>query len=177
MFKITASLIVLCGVFVLIGCDSGKASPAEIAAINQVQHNGALVYGTIGGPIKLDFTHMGIDEKGLEPVQEIAHLRELILAGTSVTDDDLQYLSDLDGLKNISLKSTQIGDDGIKHLSDLSGLIEIDLENTKITDAGLEHLAKISSLKKVWLAGTPVTIVGVKKLKEALPKIDIHGFE
>ncbi len=177
MRVVCRSILLVCCCWGILGCGDSKPSKQELTAVAQVQRSGAHV-AQLGGWYKIDYTHMGISEGGLEPLQHVKHLRELILAGTSVTDDDLQYLSDLPSLRNISLKNTKIGDEGLKHLSGLPGLIEIDLEETQITDEGLVHLSEVSSLKKVWLRDAPkITIKGVKKLKKALPKLDIHGFE
>ena len=44
-----------------------------------------------------------------------------------------------------------------------------------LSDEGLKHLESVKSLKRLRVDGTMMTQAGLRKLKEALPGLDIEG--
>ncbi|TWU06928.1 Internalin-A precursor [Symmachiella macrocystis] len=175
--RVLAALLVLCCVVGLTGCENGPTEQEKTALTVIQQETGALISVQKGGAAKVDFTHMGVDDAGLEPIKHVKHLRMLILAGTSVTDAGMKNLSELPRIRQMTLRGTQIGDKGLESLSGLTTLEELDLSHTQVTDAGMQHLAKMTGLQKVYLGGTAVTYEGRKLLREALPNTKVFQDE
>lgn len=129
----------------------------------------------------------------LEVLQQFSALKELNLAGTSVTDGGMQWLATHPRLSNLavdrtsltdagleslainlnltrlSLHTTQLSDAGMKHLSRMKSLRELNLDMTSISDDGLAELASLKALQEIRLVDTKVTADGVVVLKKALP--------
>jgi Leucine-rich repeat (LRR) protein len=101
----------------------------------------------------------------------------LNLAGTAVTDAQLEKLHVFPELRTLSLEATEVGDGGLRHVAQLTALQELDLSNTAITDAGLAHLANLRLLRRLSLANTFVEGSGLAHLKSllALEELDLHG--
>jgi YHS domain-containing protein/mono/diheme cytochrome c family protein len=102
-----------------------------------------------GTLIRLNLSRTKIDDTGLERVREFPHLRWLSLANTGITDT------------------------GLRKLSGLKQLRYLNLYGTKVTDKGLASLRGLPKLEKLYLWQSKATKNGAKKLKEALPNIQI----
>lgn len=102
-----------------------------------------------------------------------AHIAQLDLGRTIVTDAALVTVSELERLALLDLRQTKITDAGLASLAKLKKLQTLNLFGTDISDAGLKHLASLKSLKQVTLFQTKATPAGVAELKKALPKAQI----
>jgi hypothetical protein len=81
-------------------------------------------------------------------------------------------------LKNLMLAGTKISDSGLAHLAALQELESLDLcECAGISDAGLVHLKGMSKLKRLCLAQTAITDQGIRQLKAALPDLKVPDRE
>jgi hypothetical protein len=115
-----------------------------------------------------------ITDAGLECLIGLKTLQSINLSDTQITDTGLERVNVMKQLKYLGLGGTKITDAGLKHLAGLSQLEVIALDGTKITDAGLEHLKGMTQLQCLYLRETEeVTEVGVRKLKKALPNLQI----
>jgi hypothetical protein len=114
-----------------------------------------------------------IKDADIAPVAQLSKVVFLHLGKTSVTDAGLAYLKGLADLEQLHLEGTQITDKGLVYLKDLRKLTYLNLYNTAVSDAGLAHLAGLANLKQLYVWQTKVTDQGVKKLKQALPNLDI----
>ena len=89
---------------------------------------------------------------------------ELNLARTSVSDDQLMFISGLKELRRLHLEKTQVTDIGISHLKACENLFYLNLVETKISDVGLKSLTEIKSLKELYLFNTNITKEGLSNL-------------
>lgn len=114
-----------------------------------------------------------IKDADIAPVAQLSKVAYLHLGKTSVTDAGLAYIKGLADLEQLHLEGTAVTDKGLVHLKDLKKLTYLNLYNTAVTDAGLAQLTGLANLKHLYLWQTKVTGEGVKKLKQALPGLDI----
>ena len=91
--------------------------------------------------------HRKIGQIALLVLPGMAHLRELDLTGTFVSDDGLVHLRGL----------TQVG--------------KLGLSNTEVTDRGVEHLSGLIQLQELSIGGTDISEDGLKQLERSLPDV------
>lgn len=109
----------------------------------------------------------------MEIVSKLSRVKWLELGGTPITDAGLARLKPLVGLDFLDLSGTAVTDGGLKQLESFAMLGRLELSGTAVTDAGLVHLEKLKSLRYVGLRGTRVTASGLKRLRQALPGVEI----
>jgi hypothetical protein len=112
-------------------------------------------------------------DSGLEHLKGLPNLQNLALDHTEITDAGLVHLSSVPRLERLGLCYTRISDNGLPHLSGVTKLQILTLPGS-ITDAGLMHLNRLSSLRLVTVPKTHVTDEGIKNLHEALPNCEIY---
>lgn len=135
---------------------------------------------------KLELPFCAFSDAGLTSLGELKNLTELKLNGFLRTSDNndckingsgLAGLRGLDKLQTLELADIWITDDSLKLLKDLPALESLTIRNAKITDAGLVHLQSLPKVKSITLSNNQkVTDAGKKKLKEALPKVNISAY-
>jgi hypothetical protein len=74
----------------------------------------------------------------------------------------------------LQLGNSQVTDAGLASLQGLKDVRVLRLEHDKITDVGLESVSTMTGIGEVVLTGTQVTDAGIKKLKRAIPSLDIE---
>jgi Leucine Rich repeat len=131
--------------------------------------------------LKLD--ECDVSEEGLTALSALPELKELSLMrllhiryGASVSglkDSCLVPVQGLTQLQNLTLSGNRITDKGLEFIAHLPNLVSLDLDATDVSDAGLVTLQSMESLKMIRLGGTRVTPEGVKKLKAAIPGIEV----
>src|SRR5690349_5505576 len=62
------------------------------------------------------------------------------LAGTGITDDDLNLFSRFPYVQVLDLSDTGVGDDGLDHVSNIPALEELVVVNTRVSDRAAERL-------------------------------------
>jgi Leucine Rich repeat len=124
---------------------------------------------------KLKLDRNDLHGPGVKSLAKLATLEELFLRDTNLNNDALKAIGELKRLKFLSLEDNPIGDAGLAHLGNLGELEELEFDGTAVSDAGLAALEKLKSLKKLWVKKTKVTAAGIKKLKTALPAVDIRS--
>jgi hypothetical protein len=60
------------------------------------------------------------------------------LAGTGVTDDDLELFEKFPGVQILDLSETRVGDPGLSHLRKLPVLEKLTLVNTQVSAGAIE---------------------------------------
>lgn len=106
---------------------------------------------------------------GLRNLLPLRHLEGLTFSSTPLSDDGLEYLAAMPHLRWLHLNDTDISDDGLRRLSKSRSLQSLQLVNTRVTDAGLKHLESLDGLETVLLRGTKATPEGRAALRKALP--------
>jgi len=153
------------------------ASDAEAQAISQIEKAGGSVRQIAQNDQhrEVDFHLQGASckDEQLAPLAKIKNVVSLNLGKTSVTDAGLVYVKPLTGLIQLHLEQSKITDKGLAHLAGLVNLTYLNLYGTAVTDAGLGQLTGLKSLRNLYVWQTRVTDEGVKKLKQALPGVDI----
>ncbi|HXJ57620.1 MAG TPA: c-type cytochrome domain-containing protein [Verrucomicrobiae bacterium] len=114
-----------------------------------------------------------ITDATIAPLKDVLGLVDLNLATTRVTDAGLAQLKGLTNLQRLHLELTGISDAGIAHLKGLPNLVYLNLYGTKVSDAGLDDLKDMRHLRNLYVWQSKVTEDGAKKLKTALPEVDI----
>lgn len=92
---------------------------------------------------------------------EGAQLREVVLNGTPVRDEDLRWLRGWPRLSDLSLEHTTITDTGIRNLGGLPALEWLNLYRTRIGDEGLRLLGRFSRLKHLPIGSTLASDAGL----------------
>lgn len=124
---------------------------------------------------KLDLNFTKATDNGMIVIKKnLGSLKELYLAGTSVTDAGVKNFSKLKQLQTLVLSHTALTDIGLAEVAGIASLKELDLSHTKITDDGLEKLPKHANLKWLDLEGTEITSASLGKL-ERLEKLSWLG--
>ena len=105
-----------------------------------------------------------ITDAGLARIGKLKQLEKLDLSRTSVGDEGVARLTGLTKLKWLSVYGTRITDKGVKHLETLSALEHLFLGETSISDAGLASVAALENLKELYLHDTQITDAGLARL-------------
>jgi len=116
----------------------------ELRSIFALQQAGVRMFKEERGkPIyAVAFNRSSFDPKLLPVLKGLPNLRQVQLAGTSVSDDDMRHLAELRILTGLGLDQTAITDAGLKTLRSLPHLIDVECEGTQITEQGLQEVLK-----------------------------------
>ena len=101
------------------------------------------------------------------------HVTMVALAGSPVTDAELQNLSSLRHLQALDLSATETSDLGAGHLGGLVQLKELNLADTAVSDSALRELAGLTELRKLSLNNTAVQGDGLEALTSLGQLIDL----
>jgi hypothetical protein len=91
------------------------------------------------------------------------------LKGAQITDDTFRCLKTLAHVAELDLSKSSITDDQLARLNeqDVGTLIlKLDLSHTAVTDAGLENLTDLYVLQNLNVVGTKVTAAGAERFKQ-----------
>jgi hypothetical protein len=103
-------------------------------------------------------------------------VNRIYLRGTpEVTDEGLAVLGKQVGLRRLIIASPKVTDAGLAHLANLKQLEMLYVRSDKITDQSVDLIAQLSALKELYLLDTQISGDGLQRLKQALPKSDIHA--
>ena len=98
-----------------------------------------------------------------------AHVAELVLARTPVTDAAMTTIAAMPRLSHLDLRQTAITDAGCTKIASLAHLRSLNLHGTKVGDRGLAALSQCASLQSLYVWQTPVSAAAVVALQHALP--------
>lgn len=148
----------------------------------------------------LELRDTQVTGQGLESIEELAHLKSLVLLDRDIGEEGFKHLAMLSKLEQLELsgeladpKMTGLG--ALTHLvtlklshptlgariapqlESLTELRQLDLGGTSMTDEGLQALAKLPSLRVVQLDRTQVTNRGLEHLAHlgSLEELNLHG--
>jgi hypothetical protein len=110
-----------------------------------------------------------VDDKTLEQLSGLGHLRELDLDGTLITDAGTHVLKSFPKLRSLSLRFTDISDESTETIAGLESLIWLYLTHTKVSDASIENLSKLKHLDELYVRWTKITDAGSDQLTKSLP--------
>lgn len=114
----------------------------------------------------IDFYRVPVTDAGFECLRDLAHLKELILSNTDVSDAVLVHVKGLKSLTGIWLQNTKVTSNGLAHLHELHDLSELVLTGTAVKDSGLHHLSTLKNLTGLQLSSTGVTNAGLVHLRQ-----------
>lgn len=98
--------------------------------------------------VHLDLSHSNADDKWLDILKNLPHLRRLNLSNTAVTSAGLENLSGHQFVDYLNLTNTSVGDEAIGTLVGLPALRSLFVWNTRFSPAGLERIrAQIPGLR------------------------------
>jgi uncharacterized membrane protein len=80
----------------------------------------------------------------------------LNLAGTKITDKEMETVSQFKNLRRLRLDNNPVSDAGVAKLKGLENLQSINLHNTGITKNCINDLSNMKSLKRVYVWGTSI---------------------
>lgn len=98
-----------------------------------------------------------------------AHIAELSLCRTRITDAAMAALASMPRLWRLDLARTAITDQGIAAMANSRSLAWLNLYETEVGDDGLASLAACSSLRSVFVWQTPASAEAVVALRQRLP--------
>jgi hypothetical protein len=93
-------------------------------------------------------------------------VRQVIVEGGTVRDEDLAHLKGLPSLLQLDLSGQPITDAGLVHIGRCAELQNLYLGGTKVTNDGLPALRGLARLEVLALPGTAVTGEGLAHLKD-----------
>lgn len=110
-------------------------------------------------------------------IEQYPHIDWLILSGTQIDDQAMQFLAGHEILCSLVLADTAVTDRGIAAFRGNHRLHELDLTRTAITDKSLDLAASLPALSHLTIGETDVTNEGLQVLegKENLLSLDIQG--
>lgn len=131
----------------------------------------------------LDFTRATHDD--LAALVNLRWVRELNLAGTAVSDAEMDWLAHLPWLSTVDLSGTAVTDEGLAKLRPLNRLVSVKTERTATTYAGLAELAEhlplarpteMRAIAELQAAGVQV-VTGRRYLESLDPRLPIAGMQ
>jgi Leucine-rich repeat (LRR) protein len=124
-----------------------------------------------------------VSGEALAGLEGLSHLEFLCLFEMKLGSVGLSRLPKLPSLREMILHGTRLKDDDLLYVARLPNLRTLELEETLVTDAGFAHLKSASKLEEVCLRGMQedpdtaqvrVTEVAIHDLEKALPKLKVH---
>ena len=106
-----------------------------------------------------------------------AHVADLSLARSAITDAALELVASCPGLERLDLRATSIGDAGLAALAGHATLAELVLAQTRVTDAAVETLLALPALRRVFLWKTGLSEAALARLRAERPALDVVGDE
>jgi Leucine Rich repeat len=171
----TSRLWLVVPALVIAGCSEGPPTQAELDAMSTMQSvHGQLSTNAGGHAASLILAGSTVRDEQLAPIEQLRDLTFLSLERTPIGDAGVAHLAGLTNLKQLSLAGTKVTDAGLAHLAGLSSLEDLDLEGLEITDRGLAALTPVKSLRKVYVSrngGT--TTAGIDNLESAIPRLHV----
>lgn len=130
-----------------------------------------------GGTVELQSEQSFLRSYGPDFADVLRQLVVVELSGREIDDGSLSCLADgcdvLNEVRLLVLSGSRITDGGMQSLSHLGGLRFLDLSRTAITPRGLDNFGRLSNLEWIHLGRTRVGFFARRRLKRALPGLDV----
>jgi hypothetical protein len=111
----------------------------------------------------------------IDALMRFPNLQVLILRNDhEMTDEAFRSIGALKDLRNLELAGSTVNDDRLSYLTGLNRLESLDLGSTKITDTGLATISGLPSLKHLYLARTRITPDAIAELHNRRPDLEIQ---
>ncbi|HJZ60227.1 MAG TPA: hypothetical protein VKE74_35115 [Gemmataceae bacterium] len=117
-------------------------------------------------------------EKGFAALNDLPHLRRLVLNRSGVSDKELAVIVGCKELRELVIPASGVTDAGLASLAKLPRLEALDVsENPRITDKGMAQIAMLERLEHLYLGKTSITDKGLFELKplEGLRTLHVAG--
>lgn len=111
----------------------------------------------------LELRETQVTGEGLAPIEELAHLRTLVLLDRDIGEQGLRHLAMLSKLESLEL-SGSLDDPGMKGLGALTSLRRLKLSHSGLDDRMASELAMLTQLRQLDLGGTSMTDTGLSAL-------------
>src|SRR5262249_46328790 len=142
-----------------------NAKEAEEKAIEAITALGGKVTRDEQSPdrpvVDVNLAGTKVTNADLQRVAAFKHLRSREFTHTQVTDDGLKHLTGLTHLTTLSLSDTKVTGEGMKYVGELKRLYSLVLFATPVGDTGMKHLSRLTELHTLVLSGTKVTDAGM----------------
>ena len=174
-YVVAISLMVLAEA-ALLPCSVRSASAAD-ALLSRAD----TVRNEQGELIGLDLRRQAIPSGSLQELQAFPKLRDIKLADTDISDDDLTLLGRLQSLESIDLRGCPISGTGLRGLNRLGHLKVLRLSGkngkTQVVDEDLRQIAQHTNLRALLIDFVSVGDVGVAHLKDhrAIRELGLAG--
>ncbi|MGB0951713.1 MAG: c-type cytochrome domain-containing protein [Planctomycetota bacterium] len=100
-----------------------------------------------------------------------AHIAELSLSRSAITDASLEWIATLPALTHLDLASTSITDAGLGHLAQHPSLQQLNLSRTQVSAESTPLLQELPSLTHLWLWESGFTPEQIASLRTAIPNV------
>ena len=107
--------------------------------------------------IGVSFRDVELPDYQFERLSALRNLQQLVLQGTTISNDDLEQVCELADLRVLDISATKVTNDGLTHLNRMLKLEVLLLNHNNITAQGLANLPKDASLRRLDLSDTPIT--------------------
>ena len=153
---------------------AGDLEPLADAVKEQLQRDHAFVEPLTRDCALVRVSFLGneslVDDDTLKVLDAArAHIGELVLARTNVTDAGCAAIAKLPHLVRLDLRQTRVGDAGVRALASARHLRSLNLFGSQVGDAGVAALAQCTTLRDVYLWQTPAAAAAVVALQHELP--------
>jgi hypothetical protein len=126
-------------------------------------------------PRVLEIHTAGVNNDHLAKLSEFSHLRWLVVVESpEVTDEGLQHLASTRALRDLMLEGTSVTNDGLSYLQ-RTRLEELAISSDNVTDEGLRHIGSLTRLRILSLEA-PVTDDGMGHLKSLVNLEELRIF-
>lgn len=142
--------------------------------IQNLKKLGATVFERSNVVIEVSANRTRIGDAELANVADFAHMTDLSLEETTVSDAGLMHLRRLQKLEWLNLYRTRVGNDGLKELSRLKSLQHLPVGGTLVTDAGLAHLRGMTHLAYLGLRDNDVSDAGLMNVRPLTGLTGLH---
>ncbi len=157
------------------GCsDPNKSSKPTSAHVKAVSFEQALADVMSGKTARL-LVETPVGSSELTQINQASNLRELLLDGGIVSDQDLiERLSSL-SLIHLRLRHSPITDLGLKHIVDTQPELKIlNLPHAKVTAKGLESLPVLSKLTHLRIGGRTIDDLAIQSISHSNSLESLH---
>lgn len=127
--------------------------------------------GDMVGLRDLSLAGATVSDTSLEHIANCIHLRHLNLMGIDLDDEKVARFSTLPALQDLAIESDAISDRGLFHVSQLPELKSLVVRRCSATDVGIDFLSRSTRLERLWLYGSRITDFAVPTL-EGLEDLD-----
>ncbi len=109
------------------------------------------IFGVLDQIESVQLERKAFDRNLLTRLQTCPNLRELKLAYSSVTDDDMPAISQLKSIRSLDFAHCRISGRGFGSLAEMPNLSTVNITYTPVRDVALEHLERVTTLDTISL--------------------------